>query len=117
MPILSVVITIIGSLVTAVFTVMMTVPESTVARNLKTFGVTWGLAPRIGLFLGLGIVAAGVVLVVVSWRNKKPSEHAIVEARRIIGSPIEDNYSERSDSIARAKVMRNSPMRRNTLKK
>lgn len=117
MPNLSSFITVIGGLVTAIFTVMMTFPEWTVARNLKTFWAAWGLAPRTGLFVGLAIVAAGVVLVVVGWRNRRSSGHAIVEAKRIVGSVIEDNYSERSDSAVSTNDLRSSVVRRNILKK
>ncbi len=105
----------IGSLVAGVFVAMMTVPESAAITNLKTFGLTLGLAPRVGLLLGLGIVAIGVILVAVSLRNRKSSGHAIVEAQRIIGSEIENNYSERSDLIVKANVLRDSSVRRNIL--
>jgi H+/gluconate symporter-like permease len=110
---LSAFLALVGGLVVTVFGAMMMVPEPTAVANLKTFG----LAARTGLFLGLGVAVVGVILVVMSLRQRKSSGHAIVEAGQIIGSAIEDNYSERSGSAARANVIRDSSVRRNILKK
>jgi len=106
----------IGSLMAVVFGAMMTVPEPTVVQNLKVLWQALGLSPRTGLLLGLGIAAIGVTLFVLRPRGRNSSGHAIVEAKRIIGSVIEDNDSERSDSVVNAKLIRSSSVRRNKLK-
>jgi len=107
----SAILTLIGGLVAAVFGAMMMVPEPTLVANLETFG----LAPPTGLVLGLAIAGIGVILVVLGLRNGVSSGHAIVEARQIIGSSIENNYSERSERVAKADVIMDSTVRGNVL--
>lgn len=106
----------IGCVVAAIFGAMLTTPEPTVVQNLKVLWRALGLSPRTGFFSGLGIAAIAVVLFTISLRNRKSSGHAIVEAKRIVGSVIEDNYSERSDSAVKANVIRDSSVQRNKLK-
>lgn len=96
MPILSAFIGVIGCLLAAVFTAMMTVPKSTALANLQTYSQSFGIAPRTGLFLSLLTLAVGAILLVVSRRNRNAPASAIIEANRITGSSIEDNYSARS---------------------
>ena len=101
----------------AIFAAMMAVSEPVALAHVRSYFVAWGLAPRSGLVLGLGIAAIGLIRIAVRRHNRISSGRAIVEATRIVGSAIEDNYSERSDTVAKAKVIRNSSVRRNTLKK
>jgi hypothetical protein len=54
----------------AVFAAMMTVPEATAAANLRTYWEALGFSATVGFMMGLAIAIAGVILAVVSWRNK-----------------------------------------------
>lgn len=48
----------------SVFAAMMTVSEPAALANLKTYWLAWGFSIRAGIFLGIAIAVAGIILII-----------------------------------------------------
>jgi hypothetical protein len=82
-------------IVGALFAAMMAVPRDIAAHNVVTYFQGLGLGGVFGVTLGASVTVAGIILAVVSWRNKYRGKRA----RREVSSSAATGRAEGGAAI------------------